>query len=105
MVTVWPKSTLRSSSPWISRTGECHAATDAAAVINGEHDVALARQILVHGVGVVVIVHVVPAEQHLAARSAVHKNQRAALLAGLKIGGQEKLRVHGLVVGGVVNHL
>src|SRR5713101_1807693 len=42
------------------------AVTDSAAVIQREHHVTAAGEILIHGVGIRVVVHVMPAEEHLA---------------------------------------
>ena len=49
----------------VRRGAERLAVADAAAVVHRHHDVALARQPLIDGVGDVVEVHVVVAEQHL----------------------------------------
>src|SRR5215467_8566386 len=57
------------------------AVANAAAIVERENDVATAREILIHGVGIRVVVHVVPAEKHLANRAAVKKNQRGAFVA------------------------
>src|ERR1700747_1256634 len=43
---------------------EGEAVADAAAIVYGEDHVAAAGEVLVHGVGVRVVVHVVPAEEH-----------------------------------------
>src|SRR5439155_9854189 len=53
---------------------------DAEPVIHREHGVTFARQILVHRVGVVVILHVMKAEQHLPDRSAVREDERGTAL-------------------------
>src|SRR5258708_1769099 len=50
------------------------AIADAKSVIHGEHHETMRRQILIHGVGVAVVIHVVPAEEHLPRWSAVHEN-------------------------------
>src|ERR1700678_1031550 len=46
----------------IERTAEVESIADAAPVVHTEHDIAEAGQILVHGVGIRVILHVMPAE-------------------------------------------
>ena len=55
---------------------ECAAVADAEPVVHRQHDETVRRQILVHRVGVAVVVHVVPAEQHLPRRPAVHEDHR-----------------------------
>ena len=60
----------------IERLAEIQSVPDAAAIIHRQHDVSLARQILIHRVRVVVVVHVMPAEQHLPPRPAVQEHQR-----------------------------
>ena len=69
---------------------EVQAVADAAAVVDGQHDVALAGEVLIHRVGVVVVVHVVPAQQHLAARASVEEDQRrGASRRGRRSGGRK----------------
>src|SRR5208337_3525633 len=84
----------------VERLAEIQTVADPAAVIHGKHNEALARQILIHRVGVVVVVHVVTADEHLAARSAVKEDDGGAALASGKIARQEKLRVDLHTVGG-----
>src|SRR3984893_5923290 len=81
------------------------AVADSAAVVYREHHVSAAGQVLIHGVGVRVVVHVVPAEEHLTHRSAMHENQSWLLLTGLAVCGKKKLAVNLPTVGGVKNHL
>src|SRR5690242_4865464 len=57
------------------------AVADSAAVIERQDDVAAAGEILVHGIGIRVVVHVMPAAKHLANGAAVKKNQRGTLVA------------------------
>src|SRR5262249_52935095 len=64
----------RAARAVVLRLAELHAVADAAAVIHGQHDVAAAGQVLVHGVRVRVVTHVVPAEEHLPARAAVEED-------------------------------
>ena len=51
---------------------------DAEPVIHREHGVTFARQILIHRIGVVVILHVMKPEQHLPDRSAVREDESGA---------------------------
>ena len=62
----------------VERLAELEPVADAAAIVHRQHDVALAREPLIHRVGVPVVVVVVPAEQHLPARAAVEEDQRRA---------------------------
>src|SRR5205814_6653067 len=75
------------------RFAEGAAVADAAAVIERENDVAAAGEILIHGIGIRVVVHVVPAEKHLANRPTVKKNQRGTLFAWLCAHGNKELAV------------
>src|SRR5207245_3821758 len=43
--------------------------------VQGQYDVSAAGEILIHRIGIRVVVHVVPAEEHLPDRAAVQKNQ------------------------------
>jgi hypothetical protein len=62
-------------------------------VVHRQHDVALVRPVLVHGVRRVVEVPVVVAEEHLPARSAVDEDERRPPLAGPQVRWQEELVV------------
>src|ERR1035441_5406176 len=73
--------------PIVDGLAEVEPVADAAAVVDGEHHVSLAGQILVHGVSLVVVIHVVPAQQHLPPRSPVHEDHGRVLLAG-RTGGR-----------------
>src|SRR3989440_2086355 len=53
---------------------------DAEPIVHRKHGVTFARQILIHRVGVVVILHVMPSEQHLPDRSAVCEDESGAAL-------------------------
>ena len=88
----------------VERLAELQAVADAAAIVHRQHDVALAGEPLIHRVGVPVVVVVVPAEQHLPARSAVEEDQRRPLLAGLQVLRHEQLRVDRHAVGGGDHH-
>src|SRR5438309_11933537 len=50
---------------------EAVAVADTEAVVYGQYHIAVTREILVHRVGVAVIIHVLPAEQHLPRRAAM----------------------------------
>src|SRR6266567_1846763 len=49
------------------RFASLHAVADPAAVIHRQHHVAAAREILVQRVGIAVVIHVVPTQEHLPA--------------------------------------
>src|SRR5215831_13464896 len=76
------------------------AIANTAAVIERENDIAAASEILVHGVGIRVVVYVVPAEEHLANRAAVKKNQSGALVARLCSSKNKKLAMQFEAVNG-----
>ena len=78
------------------------AVADAEAIVHRQHDEAVRGQILVHRIGVGVIVHVVPAEQHLPRRPAVDEDHRR--LARRAVRALEQLAVHGQAVGAVKRH-
>src|SRR6266478_1334687 len=69
------------------------AVADSAAVIQREDHVTAAGEILIHGVGIRVVVHVMPAEEHLAHGAAMEENQRGVLLSRLQSGWHKKLCV------------
>ena len=73
----------------IDRLAEVEPVADAAAIVDGEHDVSLAGQVLIHRVRIVVVVHVVPAQQHLPPRSAVHEDQGGMFRAAAPPGGRK----------------
>src|SRR5579864_5139751 len=70
------------------------AIADATAIVDGQHDIAAAGEILVHGIGIRVVIHVVPAEQHLPDRPAMHEDQRWFLVARLGVGWKKKLSMN-----------
>src|SRR5262249_17120845 len=45
---------------------KCTTVADAAAIVDSKRDVTMVSQKLIHGVGIRVVIHVVPAEEHLA---------------------------------------
>src|SRR5262245_10786101 len=75
------------------------AVADAEAIIYRQHRIALARKILIEAVRVVVVVHVVPAEHHLPARAAVHKDHCRQLVTRLCVFRKEELAVDFEAVG------
>src|SRR6185503_1694561 len=75
----------------LRRLTERASVTNTAAVVYGHHDVALVREPLIHAVEHVVEAQIVPAEQHLPRRTAVHEDQRRALLTGLDVRRREEL--------------
>ncbi len=75
------------------------AVADAEPIVDRQHDEAVSREILVHGVGVAVVIHVVPAEQHLPRRAAVDEDD--AGFVAVRARALEELSVHGQAVGGL----
>ena len=67
----------------IGSFAESATVADAAAIVDGENDVAAIGEILIHRVGIRVVVHVMPAEEHLAHGAAVNEDERGAFFAGL----------------------
>src|ERR1700733_5727250 len=61
---------------------EVETVADAAAIVDREHDVSEAGEILTNRVRVVVVIHIMPAEEHLAARASVEKDDGGMLLIG-----------------------
>jgi len=64
----------------VERLAEVESVTDAAAVVDRQHDVTEVREVLIHRVRIRVVVHVVVAEQHLAPRSTMEEHQRRVTL-------------------------
>ena len=73
----------------VERLPKLHAVADAASVIDRQDDVAMLRQVLIHPVRVVVVVHVVPSQQHLPARAAMEENHRGPAFTRLQVGPYE----------------
>ena len=73
----------------VERLAEVESVADAAPIVHREHHVSPAREILVHRVRVAVVVHVVPAEQHLPARAAVEEDDGGMPLALAPPGGRK----------------
>ena len=83
---------------------ELHAVAGPAAIVDGEHHVTSAGQILVQGICIIVISHVMPAQKHLTARAAVEEHHRR--MPPLRIiRGKKQLAVKGQSIGGGKNHL
>src|SRR5262245_44214273 len=76
------------------------AIADAQTIVDRQDRITTARQILIEAVGVVVVVHIVPAEHHLPARATVHKDHRRQFVARLCVFGKEELAVDFEAVGG-----
>src|SRR6185295_347497 len=81
------------------------AVADAAAIVDREHDISTASEVLIHRVGIRVVVHVVPAQQHLAHGTAMHEDQRRALVAGFGAVGEKELAVDFEAIGGAEQYL
>ena len=84
----------------MQRLAEIQTIADAAAVIHRQHDIATAREVLIQRVGVAVVVHVVPAEQHLPAGTAVEENDGGPPLTGAQPFRKKQLAVNRHAVGG-----
>src|SRR5262249_59664954 len=76
------------------------AVANSAAVVHREHDIAAARQIMVDGIGVRVVVHIVPAEKHLPHGASMQEHQRWALVARFGAPWQKQLTMEFETVGG-----
>jgi hypothetical protein len=76
---------------------EFAAVADAEPVIDGKNDETVVGEILIHRIGIAVIVHVVPAEQHLPRRPAVHEND-SGFRAGVVV-ARDQLPVNGHAIG------
>jgi len=80
---------------------EVEAVAYAAAVVDGKHDEALGREVLVHGVGVGVVAHGGVAEKHLAIGTAVEEEDGGARgVGGCGSIGDEELAVEVEAVDG-----
>src|SRR6266487_3060544 len=77
--------------------------TDSAAIIHRQHHIPTARKILIHRVRVVVVIKVMPAEQHLPHRPAMHKNQRRQFTRSIR--RLEQLPMNLSAVSGFEDHL
>ena len=78
---------------------------DAAAVVDGHDNIALVAEVLVDGIGHVVEIHIVIAEQHLPLGSAVGENQGGAFFAASEVLGQENLVMEFQAVGGAEHYV
>src|ERR1700738_3512868 len=90
-------------TPWSFAKGATVA--DAAAIVDREHNVSAASEILIHRVGIRVVIHVVPAEKHLAYRPAVHEDEGGLLFLSTSIRRKKELAVNFDAIGGVENYL
>ena len=87
------------SPGWPPTCGEIKVVTvsDPAPVVDGEHDESTARQVLVDRVRVRIVVHVMPRQQHLTKRAAVHEHDRRMFSTAAR---QKELTVNHPAVGG-----
>ena len=95
----------RPARPRPRRAAGTRAVADAEPVVHREHDEAAAREVLVHRVRVRVVVAVVPAEQHLPRRAAVHEDHGGPLLAGRRAGGRRAGRASSMPSAARERHL
>src|SRR5436190_8333553 len=95
---------FRSAAPdgfrWLAKGAPVH---DAEPVVHRKHGVTFARQILIHSVGVVVILHVMKAEERLPDRAAVCENESGA--AVLLVLWREQLAVNFEAILAFKHHL
>src|SRR5258706_4625170 len=77
----------------------------AAAVIDRKHDVAAAGEVLIHSVGIRVVIHVVPAKQHLADGAAVHEDECRFLFLSATGWRKKKLPMNFDAIRSVERHL
>ena len=90
--------------PRLGRGSEAFSVADPGPVVHRQYYVALGREPLIDGVGEVIEVHVVVAEQHLAAGPAVDEDDRGALLARLLVFREEELVVEAQPVSRLEDH-
>src|SRR5215510_6018804 len=76
------------------------AVADAETIVDRQDRISTASQVLIEAVGVVVVVHIVPAEHHLPDRAAVHKDHRWQFFVWPCVFRQEELAVNFEAVGG-----
>ena len=86
------------------RLAKLHAVSDAAAIVERHHDVAAQRERLIHRVGMVIIAAVVPAEQHLTTRTAMHEDDGRVFVARLRARRHEELPVRRYAVSCTKRH-
>src|ERR1700686_2086662 len=70
-------ATARSAVFGLAKMAAIH---NAGAVVDGENYISAAGEVLIHRVGVVVVVHVMEAEHHLAHGAAVDEDERGTLI-------------------------
>ncbi|MBA7705519.1 hypothetical protein ES703_114350 [subsurface metagenome] len=73
---------------------EIEPVPDPGTEIDRKHDISFMSQILVHGIGIVVIPAHVPTQEHLTNRPAVHENCCRSPIPRLRIFGEEQLTVN-----------
>src|SRR6267378_3844732 len=91
--------------PVIESFAKIEAVANSAAIVYGEHDVAAAREVLIQRVSIAVVEHVVPAEEHLAARTTVEEHNGGMAGRFARIRREEELAVNLHAVSGGENHL
>ncbi len=79
---------LRRAAPGaVRRLAEGAPVHDAEAVVDRQHGIAAAGEVLIHCVGVVVVLHVMEPKQHLPDRSAVGEDQARQGVAAARAAG------------------
>src|SRR5580765_4867116 len=89
----------------VERLSEVKTVADAAAIVHGKNNVTASRQVLIHCIGVAAVEHVVPAEQHLPARSTVEKDERGMTRPIGGVARQKELAMNRHAVYRRENHL
>ena len=75
----------RPASPVVDRFAKIQAISGAAAIVHREHHEPSAREILVEGIGVVVVPQIMKAQQHLSAGASMEKDdRRLRLICGIR---------------------
>src|SRR5439155_23511213 len=75
----------------VERLAELHPVGDPTAVVDGQDDVAAAREVLVQRVRVAVVIEVVPTQEHLTPRAAVEEDHGGSPVARLDAAWQKQL--------------
>src|ERR1700733_2035693 len=81
------------------------AVADTEPVVQREHDKTVRSEVLVYRVAIAVVIHVVPAEQHLTRRAAVHEYDAGFPLGGFRAARVEQLAVNQRSIGRLERHL
>ena len=87
----------------IRRLAESASVHHSQPIIDREHSVSAAGQVLIHRVSVVVVVHVMEAEHHLADGASMHEDQAGNFTAGIP--WKEELAVHSQSIFTFEDHL